>query len=327
VSGPLVSVVLGTFNQAPYIEQAIESVLAQTHGEIELIIVDNGSTDGTTEIVMGYAARPNVLIQHHDENGPVTARLNRALDAARGEFVSFLFGDDYYLADKTARQLARFGALGPEYGVVYGPGFRLNARTGRQWLHRGRGPSGWVAADLLTHFHSASLNPIAPLIRASALSRHRFHEEIFLEGTESVLLRLSLSCKFSYLPEPLVVMRDHPTNWGKAFRKNVEYNFLLLDLLRKEPSFPESLTPVLVSVKAQALRSLGWTTVRLTDEGATARGYFRDAIRLRRRQAFHPRTLVGLALSFVPRGVRRALNAVGFRLRRHRAELGYVRDA
>lgn len=243
-----------------------------------------------------------------------------------GEFVSFLFGDDYYLVKKTERQLARFAELPADYAVVYGPGFRLNESTGQRWPYRGRGPSGWVARDLITHFHSASLTPIAPLYRREPLARTRFHEEIFLEGTESLLLRLSLTCRFSYLDEPLVVMRDHPGNHGKAYRANTEFNFFLLDRLREERGYTADLDPVIVGIKAVALRSLGWATLRLTDDARAARGYLIGAVRIQRRQVLHPRTVLGLALSALPARARRALNAIGSRLRRHRSGLEYRED-
>lgn len=325
-TAPLVSIVLGTYNQAPYLGAAIDSALGQTHPNIEVILVDNGSTDGTADVLARYAGVPNLRIQRHARNGAVTKALNQALDDARGEFVSFLFGDDYYLAEKIERQLVRFAELPADYGVVYGPGYRLSARTGQRWLYRGRSPSGWVARDLLMHFHSASLTPIAPLYRREPLAGTRFHEEIFLEGTESLLLRLSLTCRFSYLDEPLVVMRDHPGNYGKAYRANTEFNFFLLDRLREERGYSADLDPVIVGIKAVALRSLGWATLRLTDDVRAARRYLIGAVRIQRRQALHPRTWLGLALAALPARIRRALNTIGSRLRRQRSGLEYRED-
>src|SRR5688572_7176042 len=94
---PKVSVVLCTYNQAPYLAEAIESVLSQTHRNFELIVVDNGSTDGSQELLADYAADPRVRLQLHRENGPVTRRLNEAMACASGEYVSVLYADDYYL--------------------------------------------------------------------------------------------------------------------------------------------------------------------------------------------------------------------------------------
>ncbi|MSO96196.1 MAG: glycosyltransferase [Thermoleophilia bacterium] len=326
-TAPLVSIVLGTYNQAPYLGAAIDSALGQTHPKIEVILVDNGSTDGTADVLARYAGVPNLRIQRHARNGAVTKALNEALDDAQGEFVSFLFGDDYYLAEKTERQLSFFATLSTEHGVVFGPGYRLSERTGERWVPPGRGPSGWVARDLLAHFHSASLVPISPLIRRRCLERYRFHEDIFLEGTESLLLRLALSYQFGYLPEPLVVMREHAGNHGKAYRRNTEYNLVLLDKLAREEAFPADLRGVVTTVKAQSLRSLGWTTARLTSDGAAARAAFLAAARMQKRQALHWRTLAGVLLSLVPGRLRGLLNGAGFSLRRHRSGLEYLDDA
>lgn len=96
VSRPLCSVVLPAYNVAPYVGEAIESVLAQTYPNYELIIVDDASTDGTLEILSRYRAHPKVRLFRNPTNLGMSANWNAGLRQARGELVAKLDADDLY---------------------------------------------------------------------------------------------------------------------------------------------------------------------------------------------------------------------------------------
>jgi teichuronic acid biosynthesis glycosyltransferase TuaG len=104
--GPLVSVITPAYNAASYIAETIESVIAQSHKDWELLVVDDGSSDGTAQIISEYAAKDQRvrLIQSPGNEGAGPAR-NRALAAARGRYIAFLDGDDIWLPQKLERQL------------------------------------------------------------------------------------------------------------------------------------------------------------------------------------------------------------------------------
>src|SRR4051812_40148654 len=104
---PLISCITPVFNGRRFIGAMIESVLAQTHRPLELIIVDDGSTDRTAAIIQSYAQRhPEVRYLHQDNTGPPAAR-NLGVSAATGEFIAFLDSDDTWFPEKLTRQLAR----------------------------------------------------------------------------------------------------------------------------------------------------------------------------------------------------------------------------
>jgi glycosyltransferase involved in cell wall biosynthesis len=105
VSRPLVSVVLPVFNGELFLREAIESVLAQTWSPVELIVVDDGSTDGSADIAREYP-----LSYLHQENSGVAAARNRGAEEARGELLSFLDQDDVWLPQKLERQVAALEA-------------------------------------------------------------------------------------------------------------------------------------------------------------------------------------------------------------------------
>ena len=105
MSPPLISCVVPVFNGERYLRKALESIFQQTHRPLEVIVADDGSTDGTAAIAAGYDEPAMYLRQSH--TGSAAAR-NLGLSAARGEFVAFLDADDLWHPEKLARQMARF---------------------------------------------------------------------------------------------------------------------------------------------------------------------------------------------------------------------------
>jgi glycosyltransferase involved in cell wall biosynthesis len=102
----LVSVIIPTYNQVEFIDETINSVLSQNYSNIEIILTDDGSSDGTAEINNRYAASiPNVISITSARNTGIAANFNRALDLARGEFVAWLGGDDLMLPAKLKKQV------------------------------------------------------------------------------------------------------------------------------------------------------------------------------------------------------------------------------
>jgi glycosyltransferase involved in cell wall biosynthesis len=135
---PLVSVVIPTYNQASYLGEAIESVLTQTYQRIELIVVDDGSTDGTPEVIAGYAGRMTAIRQ---ENHGAAHALNVGLQAARGDFICWLSSDDAYLPDKIERQVATLvgdpaaGLCCTGWETIDGEGRLLKRYPSLEWVH------------------------------------------------------------------------------------------------------------------------------------------------------------------------------------------------
>jgi glycosyltransferase involved in cell wall biosynthesis len=113
---PLVSVIIGVYNGEPYLCEAIDSVLAQTYSCVELIVVDDGSDDGTPANAKSYGGRLRYIRQERQGMG---AARNTGVTAARGTYLAFLDADDRFTADKLDRQLAAFRA-DPSLDVVFG---------------------------------------------------------------------------------------------------------------------------------------------------------------------------------------------------------------
>lgn len=117
VEQPRLSVAMAVYNNAPFLAEAIESILAQTIGDFEFLIVNDGSTDGSGAIIDAYAARDNRIRAIHQSNCGLVASLNHMVEEARAPLIARMDGDDISLPTRFERQLA-FLHANPDYGVV-----------------------------------------------------------------------------------------------------------------------------------------------------------------------------------------------------------------
>lgn len=115
----LISVIVPAHNVERFIGQTLQSVLHQTHAALEVVVVDDGSSDRTAEIVADVAERDARVRLIRTHNIGVSAARNLAIAQSRGPFIATLDADDIWRRDKLARQLAVLRASGPEIGVVY----------------------------------------------------------------------------------------------------------------------------------------------------------------------------------------------------------------
>jgi glycosyltransferase involved in cell wall biosynthesis len=315
---PKVSVVIYNYNYARYLRGAIDCALDQTFKDLDVVVLDNGSTDTSPDILREAAKDPRVKVLLKPDNSLMASRFYEAIPLCQGDFVAILYADDYFLPERIERQVACFEGLGPDYGVVYSPYWRENVATGERWLMPVLGLSGSIFKDFLLHFHTRGyINPVSALIRRACLERHPFLADAYWEG-EGYFLRLAMHCKFQYLGEPLAVMRDHATNLGKAIRHNAPDVVRYLKRLEADPSFPEDARQALRIMRGRKFRDYGWQGIRMLADGAWARDYLMLAIRSDPRQLLHPRTLAGLLLSGLPSPWLDRLNSLANRIVHHR---------
>lgn len=117
-TGPLVSIITPTYNRGDFITFAVESVLRQTYSDYEMIIVDDGSTDGTREIVGRYLHDKRIKYYRQKNLGQSTAR-NKGLNLSSGEYICFLDSDDIYKPGKLETQVSLFRRM-PHVDIIYG---------------------------------------------------------------------------------------------------------------------------------------------------------------------------------------------------------------
>ena len=124
--GPLVSVIIPSYNAARYVAEAVASALAQTYQPLEIILINDGSTDDTEEVLLPYVGKMRYFYQ---PNRGLSATRNRAIALARGELIAFLDADDVWLPEKLARQVDCL-TQNPRIGLVHTNYVRLYADTG-----------------------------------------------------------------------------------------------------------------------------------------------------------------------------------------------------
>lgn len=189
MTGPVVrvSIVTPFLNPGPFFREAVESVLAQTYPEWELLLVDDGSTDGSTAMAQAFAAAQPERIRYLSHDGRVnkgaSASRNLATSLARGEIIAFLDADDVYLPDKLAAQVPLLDAH-PEAGMLYGGTEYWHSWTGqpedraRDWVWRRFGvPANATTAPprlLATYLRDGGTVPCM----GSVLARRRAIEEV-----------------------------------------------------------------------------------------------------------------------------------------------------
>lgn len=117
MASPKITVVMSVYNNAGYVEKAIDSILAQTFRDFEFIIINDGSTDGSVEILDRYAAQDNRIKLVHQSNAGLVAALNTGISLARGDFIARMDGDDISLADRFQKQVDFLDAH-PDIGAV-----------------------------------------------------------------------------------------------------------------------------------------------------------------------------------------------------------------
>jgi len=198
----LVSCIVPVYNGERHLGEALDSIAAQSHREHETIVVDDGSTDATAELV---ASRGNAVRYFRQENAGGAAARNRGIGMARGEFVAFLDADDRWHPEKLERQLARFAAR-PELDVslAHVQNFWMPEVAGERALlegHRRTQPMpGYSAGTLLVRRQL-----FARLGLFNAAMRHGEQTEWFLRGRE-------LGAVVEVLPEVLLERRLHGGN-------------------------------------------------------------------------------------------------------------------
>jgi len=196
-----VSVAISTWNRAHLVGRAIRSALAQTFEDFELLIVDDGSTDATPEVLAGVNDARLRRIRHERNHG-VSRTRNTALGLARGEWMAFLDDDNEWTPDYLERQLA-LAASRPDTGVVYCRARLRNARSGAETTEPGGLWQGKVFCHLVdgwTPFMSGAL------IRMSALTEvGGFDERLRASEDRDLWMRLAQRTPFAGMPDALLI--------------------------------------------------------------------------------------------------------------------------
>jgi glycosyltransferase involved in cell wall biosynthesis len=308
-ASPKVSALVVTYNHGRYIDAALDSIYAQTYGDYEVIVVDDGSSDDTAARMSRW---PQARYHYQQNQGP-NAALNRALQLAQGEYVAFLAADDAWSPDRLARQVPIL-AERPSVGLVYGDALVAD-QDGRPLCRFNQvypAHGGDVAAELFARYCFISSQTL--LIRRSCFERLG---DFWGPASISDYLKwieIAIYYDVAYVDAVLGMYRRHQGNLTRANAGDLKYRSTLVglaELLDRHPVLAERLGPRAARRFSNVYFRNGVNHM-INGDAATARRLFGEALRRRPR---YPAALAGLTSSLLaPTLAGRAAQAL-YRLR------------
>jgi glycosyltransferase involved in cell wall biosynthesis len=210
---PRVSVIVPAYNAAVYLPYAIDSVLAQTYSDWEIVIVDDGSSDHTRALVDSYRPKLQDRLQYiHQPNRGLPAARNAGIRAARGEFIALLDADDVWLPHRLERGVPIMDA-DPNAGLVHARVVRINAQgtiTGQLKVE-----PKYMSGRIARHIYTRRAHVVCPtvLFRNSCLQTAGWFDEA-MQATEDrdLWFRIALRYKVAYIDEVLAYYRLSPSS-------------------------------------------------------------------------------------------------------------------
>ena len=199
-----VSVVIPAYNNADLTVQTVESVLNQTYKNIEVIVVDDGSTDNTGERLVSYADRIKYV---HKKNGGASSARNLGIRLATGEYIGLLDCDDMYLPQKIEKSVD-YLERNPDFSFIHTPGRFIDkeGKPSRTYPFFKRRQVGWIAKRLLSRSYICNSTVV---VRKACFEKVGFFDEsIFIPADWDMWLRLAENYKAGYIDEPLTLYRE-----------------------------------------------------------------------------------------------------------------------
>ncbi|GHE89417.1 glycosyltransferase family 2 protein [Thalassotalea profundi] len=214
----LVSVVIPVYNGSEYLKNTIDSILAQDYQAFEIILVNDGSTDDSAELIESLSEKTNKIKLYNKENGGVAAARNYGIDRAKGDFIAFCDQDDLWLPEKLTKQMPLFqnNSVGLVYSGAIADYVELNKQDKPSFDTKYRG-------DVFDQLIQVNMFTCCTAIARKGLLQEieAFDSDRELMGVDDWLawLKLSLVCEFDYVPEHLATHVFHGDNYSSNEEK------------------------------------------------------------------------------------------------------------
>jgi len=212
---PRVSVLMSVYNGERYLREAVESILDQTFADFEFIIVDDGSTDNTWQILQSYAAsEPRIVLVQNETNVGVPGSLNRGLGLARGQYIARMDADDVSLPERLAKQVAfldehdEVGVVGCAIHVIDADGSPTRVKR-YPTMH---GPLMWALC-----FSTSLAHPTAVFRKAVVERVGGYDNALVANQDRDLWQRLSSVTHFANLPDVYLLYRRHPHKVSRRY--------------------------------------------------------------------------------------------------------------
>jgi glycosyltransferase involved in cell wall biosynthesis len=214
-NNPLVSIIIPSYNYGRYILQAVMSCLYQTYKNLEVIVVDDGSTDNTKETLQAIKDR---IVYIYQTNQGVSAARNKGLELARGEFIAFLDADDYLTEDSVETRLNILLAY-PDIGIVFSETYSEDADGGNLLFsptaHKDYVSEKFYEDLLIRHLR---FQTSAAMMRSSLAKKFRFPTNLSNGEDIAYFTKIFFTTKAYFCVKPTVINRRHPD----SLRHNIE---------------------------------------------------------------------------------------------------------
>lgn len=257
---PFFSIVIPTYNRAHCIADAIKSVIGQTYSDWELLIMDDGSKDNTSQVIEPYLTDPRIKYEWKPNGGRSAAR-NRGIKMATGHYVCFLDSDDLWLPEHLqtlhASCLKHPGPAIHHTALVwqYPNGQRKKAR------HSKHNDTGNIIERV---FHS-EISPITAAVTASCIKNELFNEKISVNEDLELFVRLAVSCSIVSIKEYTAVMRITGNNTTDYQHDYLQQMMLVLRLIKNNPKTRPFVTRKFLHDRIKTIRE--WKIRQLDKKG------------------------------------------------------------
>ncbi len=242
----MVSVIIPTYNCGKYLRDAMDSVLNQTYQEMEILVVDDGSTDDTQSIIRQHY--PTVRYFYQDNGGAAKAR-NRGLREARGELIAFLDADDVWLPTKLEKQVIYFAGH-PDVGLL-STNQTYRDTTGRMHHDPGKRERLFIGDCVRNIFLYSGVATPTVMLRREVIQRVGHFEECLVAAEDDNLwMRIAFSYKIALIDEPLTLVRGRPDSLTQDFDNIFKGVKAHLEMIQTEyPKIAEHLGSALIAKK------------------------------------------------------------------------------
>lgn len=251
---PTVSINLCCYNSEKYLEETLQSIFAQTYKDWELVVINDGSTDSTEQIIQKYINDGWPIIYHYQSNAGLGASRNKAIELSTGEFIAIIDHDDLWSPSKLAKQIALFAGR-PQIGLVYTEESILyHYLEGVTELvyntysyHRGKVLLQLVLKDFIT---CSSI-----MVRTEAINRVGLFNPEFKQAEEyDLILRIAEEFEMDYVDEPLVIYRLHSSNASKdSTGRDDEVQILIQQAIKRTSFLREEMGSLVLSLRLHGI--------------------------------------------------------------------------
>lgn len=201
----MVSVIVPSYNTAQFLPEAVDSILAQTYRNLEIHVVDDGSTDNTREVMLAYANDPRVFYHHQKNRGEAGAR-NTGIRAAKGELIALCDSDDLWMPRKLEVQVPCFRDR-PEVGIVYTNTQQVDSNNREINTYQTARHNGRITEKL---FGENFVTGSTSMFRRECFATDMYDETLSTCADYDLSLRLSVKYEFFYLHEITYRYRTWP---------------------------------------------------------------------------------------------------------------------